>query len=242
MGVKKGINDLQTLFPSIAAEWNYDKNGDLKPDMVTYGSGRNVWWKCEIGHGWQATINRRTNQKSGCPICSNREVLSGFNDLLTVFPEVAEEWDYEKNEIKPSEILFGSHAKVWWKCKEGHCWEAPLDRRTGKTKSQCPYCTNHYMTKGVNDLRTTKPELLEEWDYKKNGDLKPEELSKGSHQVVWWKCREGHSWSTPVYRRTGKEKSGCPYCSGHFFLKGMNDLQLLYPEIATEWNYEKNGG
>ena len=42
--VLKGYNDLATLRPDIASEWNYERNGNLKPDMVTCGSQRKVWW------------------------------------------------------------------------------------------------------------------------------------------------------------------------------------------------------
>ena len=240
--LEQGINDFQSLFPEIAKDWDYEKNGELKPNMITYGSAYNVWWKCSIGHSWQSTVNRRTNQASGCPYCTNRKLLIGFNDFQTREPEVAEEWNYEKNgDLKPSDILVGSHQKVWWKCKKDHEWQAPIDRRTGKTKSKCPYCTKHYMAKGENDLLTTYPDIADEWVFEKNGDLKPDMVATASHEVVWWKCDNGHEWQAPVYRRTGKGKSGCPYCSGHFLLKGMNDLQTSFPEIVNEWNWEKNG-
>ena len=237
-----GVNDLQTQYPGIAREWDYEKNGDLKPNMVTYGASYNAWWKCDIGHSWQSPVNRRTSQSSDCPYCGNRKVLLGFNDLQTKFPEIAKEWNHEKNgNLKPNEVLYGSHKKVWWICGNRHEWEAPIDRRTGKTKSKCPYCSGHYMTKGKNDLLTTHPEIAAEWDYEKNGDLTPDMAAVASHTKVWWKCANGHGWEAPVYRRTGKSKAGCPYCSGHFLLKGVNDLQTVYPEVAKEWNWEKNG-
>ena len=31
--IKAGINDLQTLYPDIAKEWDNTKNGNLRPDM-----------------------------------------------------------------------------------------------------------------------------------------------------------------------------------------------------------------
>ncbi len=63
-------NNLKSLFPKIADEWHPDKNGDLKPDEVTYGSGKKVWWLCSKGHSFENTINHRTSRKtSGCPHC-----------------------------------------------------------------------------------------------------------------------------------------------------------------------------
>ena len=46
----KGFNDLASTSPELAAEWHPTKNGGLTPEMVTYGSEKNVWWKCELGH------------------------------------------------------------------------------------------------------------------------------------------------------------------------------------------------
>lgn len=47
-----------------------------------------------------------------CPYCSGMRVLQGFNDLATVNPAIAKEWDYEKNdELSPEKITAGSGKK-----------------------------------------------------------------------------------------------------------------------------------
>ena len=61
---------MATTHPEISKEWNYEKNGDLKPTDIKAGSNKNVWWKCERGHEWQAAINIRTNGYRKCSICS----------------------------------------------------------------------------------------------------------------------------------------------------------------------------
>ena len=86
-----GKNDLTSVFPEIAKEWHPTKNGDLLPQMFTYGTKKNVWWKCgKCGHEYQTAINHRTNRshKSGCPLCSiSSHAVSGINDLVTEYPE-----------------------------------------------------------------------------------------------------------------------------------------------------------
>lgn len=57
------------------------------------------------------------------------------------------------------------------------------------------------------------PELCKEWDYEKNFPLTPKNVTKGSDKGVWWKCVKGHSWKTKIFNRTGKQKTGCPYCN-----------------------------
>lgn len=66
-----GFNDLQTLYPEVAAEWHPSLNGDLKPTDVTRGSDRKVWWQCAWGHEWQAYIYSRTGTfATGCLYCA----------------------------------------------------------------------------------------------------------------------------------------------------------------------------
>ncbi|MCX7615616.1 MAG: zinc-ribbon domain-containing protein, partial [Clostridiales bacterium] len=81
----------------MAAEWDYDKNGNLRPEHFTGGSNKKVWWKCKLGHSWQANIHNRVFHNVNCPYCTNKKVWQGFNDIVTTHPDVAAEWDYEKN-------------------------------------------------------------------------------------------------------------------------------------------------
>ena len=40
-----GFNDLESIFPDLTKEWDYERNMQ-KPSDVLYGSSRVVWWKC----------------------------------------------------------------------------------------------------------------------------------------------------------------------------------------------------
>lgn len=120
--------DLNTTHPELATEWHPTKNGELTPKHVTAGSGKKVWWLCpKCGHEWQAAPNSRTNMKSGCPACANKKVLPGYNDLLTINPELAAEWHPTKNgELTPEQVTAGSNKKVWWLGKCGHEWQSAI--------------------------------------------------------------------------------------------------------------------
>lgn len=78
--------------------------------------------------------------------------------------------------------------------------------------------------------------LLQEWNWSRN-KIQPEEISRGSGVVVWWKCKEGHEWKAKVYSRT--HGRNCPYCSGRK-VNEENCLFALLPNIAGGWDYEKN--
>lgn len=143
-----GFNDLATIHPTVAREaYGWD------PGRVLFGSNTEVDWKCPIGHIWQGSPNARTSTtKMQCFYCSNKKrVLNGFNDLLTVYPEVASEaygWD-------PSKVLFGTNANKAWKCKFGHSvWTTSVNLRTGFQKTGCPECSSG------GGFRGTKPAHL----------------------------------------------------------------------------------
>ena len=211
-------NSLLKINPKLAKEWDYEKNGNLKPDLVSISSGKKVWWKCEKGHKWTATINDRTKLLRGCPYCSNRKLLKGFNDLATTNPELAKEWNYNKNgNLKPSDVMSGSNKKVWWVGKCGHEWQATINSRKNVG---CPICDGKKILKGFNDLESKNPKLAKEWDYEKNGNLKPYQFAPSSNKKVWWKCEKGHEWNCKISVRNNG--SGCPYCSNHTVLPGRN--------------------
>ena len=204
-----GKTDLKTVNPKLAKEWNYKRNGDLKPQDVLPNSNKKVWWICPEGHEWKAQITNRNLRNNKCPICSNQKILPGYNDLFTTNPKLKKEWDYIKNKINPENYSNGSGAKVWWICPKGHSYQSSIHNKT--TGYGCPYCANQKVLKGYNDLSTTNPKLAKEWDYKKNGDLKPSNVIAGSKRKVWWICKNKHSYKSPIVMRN--RGTGCPVCN-----------------------------
>ena len=134
-----GFNDLATTHPELAKEWHPTKNGDLTPKTITSGSNQKVWWKGNCQHEWEAPIYHRANG-TGCPYCSNREVLVGFNDLATLYPEIAQQWHPTKNDgLSPNQVVSGSAKTAWWQCEQGHEWKSKVVNRT-RVKTGCPIC------------------------------------------------------------------------------------------------------
>lgn len=231
------MSNLLVESEKLMKEYNYEKNSDIDPNTIALKTHKKIWWRCSEGHEWEAEVASRA-RGVGCPYCSNYRALAGYNDLATTEPQLAQEWNYEKNgSLKPSDVTSGSHKKVWWKCSKGHEWEESVKDRS--SRNVCPYCANKRALPGYNDLLTANSELAKEWNYDRNGDLKPNQILPGTEKKVWWKCSEGHEWSASVYNRN--KGVGCPYCSNFAVLVGFNDLATTNPELAAEWNYEKNG-
>ncbi|MBR0340872.1 MAG: zinc-ribbon domain-containing protein [Oscillospiraceae bacterium] len=237
-------NSLLENKPELAKEWHPFKNGSLSPDSVTIGSNKKVWWLGKCGHEWQAVIASRS-KGSGCPFCVNYKVLTGFNDLATTNPEIAQEWHPTKNgDLTPNQVISGGNKKVWWLGKCGHEWQQTIQNR--KNGQGCPYCKNmivaakatekHIDNKG--SLLDNNPQLAKEWHPFKNGSLTPDVVTNGSKKKVWWLGKCGHEWQASISNRS--KGNSCPYCSNQKALKGFNDLEALFPEIAQEWHPTKN--
>jgi DNA-directed RNA polymerase subunit RPC12/RpoP len=140
--VLKGFNDLATINYQLAREWHPTKNKDLKPTEVVANSDKKVWWIGKCGHEWDAMIRSRNSGGRGCPYCSNRKVLKGYNDLETINFQLAREWHPTKNgDLKPTEVVANSGKRVWWLGECGHEWATSIYHRNNGTN--CPMCTKN---------------------------------------------------------------------------------------------------
>ena len=214
-------------YSHLVKEFDYKKNFPLTPKDLSFGTDKKIWWKCiKKGHEWNATVGNRT-LGTNCPHCSGKKV-NRENSLKFLFPEIAKEWHPTKNgNLKPDDVTKSSNKKVWWKCIKGHEWQSTVINRSNKNNT-CPNCSS---------LKFLFPEIAKEWHPTKNGNLKPDDVTKSSNKKVWWKCSNNHEWKAVIANRTNGRN--CPYCSGRIVSK-ENNFKFLFPEIAKEWHSTKN--
>ena len=139
------------------------------------------------------------------------KTVTDENRLSVIYPEIAKEWDYDKNKsLTPHDVSYGSNRKVWWICAEcGYEWEAKIANRSfGRG---CPCCANKVVVSGVNDLATRNPSLAQEWHPTRNGDITPDKVMLGTAKKVWWLCPYGHSYQASVLHRG--HGTNCPDCN-----------------------------
>lgn len=209
----KDERNLAVLNPDLANEWHSKKNGDFHPQDVRPKSNRKFWWQCSNGHEWLATVAGRTTGSS-CPYCYGRYATK-TNNLASKYPEVIEEWDWEKNiGLNPSEFTPHVNRKVWWQCKKGHSWQATIYNRA-KNKSGCPVCARNVRRKyTIEDLQSYA---------KERGGKCLSKKYMNSKTKLEFCCKEGHIWE----RRADKflyTNKWCPVCA-----KGENLNYRLWP-------------
>jgi hypothetical protein len=246
---------LGDLFPQSIIEWHPSNN--LSPHDFTVSTHKCVKWICSnCQHEWTSRVQYRTRQRKdnskgklgACPACTGHEVhLDGRNSLLQNNPEIAVEFDLEKNKpLTPSNITHGTNKRVHWKChKCNHEWMQNVSVRT-HSGAACPACSNHELhIYGRNSLRNISPELSDYFHPIKNYPATPDNIVGSGDKKYWWIHDEcGHEWFSAIKTQSAasiRSSSGCSYCNkGYLHSDGRNSLAITHPVLAKEWHPSKN--
>ena len=225
---------LERMAPHLVQEWHTERNGFLTPAVISFGSGKRVWWRCEKGHEWQERVSNRSHLGYGCPYCFGKRPTQERNFSVLYFSLMLE-WHPTKNGIlTPRDVAPHSSKAVWWQCERGHEWRRKI---AYEINSQgCPYCSGRLACKD-NSLVALHSDLAREWDVTKNDFLSPHDVTVKTRKRVWWRCDRGHSWQMNISVRCSGI-GGCPCCVGKRVCE-ENSLQTLSPQIAAEWDKEK---
>lgn len=197
------------LYPKLMEEWDYERN-TLDPRAILPGSAEKAFWICKkCGFKWEAAINKRTSGHK-CLHCTHQVAMTGVDDLVTLYPGIAAEWNYDENKRDPSTVLPGCNEEFNWICSTcGYNWSAAVNSRVYR-RSGCPCCSGRVPMIGVNDFKTLFPALAAEWNCEIN-TKGPEQYKAGSTKEVSWKCSNcGNVWSKSIARRVRYPK--CPKC------------------------------
>lgn len=246
------------MFPSLAQEFDAERNGNLKVDQLHCKSNRKVWWKCpmtncesQCPHVYEMVVSRRTSPNHvGCPYCATNgwSKTCLHNSFAFKHPDLLEEWDWEHNSIDPSTIRSKSQRRVWWRCPKTNCKErcphvysTTLNQRV-TLGSGCPFCSPTPMQVCEhNSLAGQRPDVMKFWHQTKNIGVDPKMLSCNSNRVVWWKCNNtcefgcAHEWNTTIAHVS--RGTGCPYCSEPARRVCFHkSLAYLRKDLMEEWD------
>lgn len=208
--VLTGFNDLATTHPQLARLWDPEAGNRKTPQEITARNEKDrLAWRCPLGHAFTRTPVRLVGSDGRCQVCRGRRLLTGFNDLATKRPDVAAQWNYDRNgTLTPDQVIPGSERTVWWICPNGHTFLRTVANRCKYPKLTCPAETGRILVLGVSDLATREPLLVLDWDFGRNG-RGPEEVVPGTHKHCWT-CAAGHTQYTSVVNR--RRAGGCSRC------------------------------
>ena len=214
----------------------YDTEKNSRPfNSYSNMSNEYVWWKCDKWHSFEWQImNFSRLGRFECPICSNKIVSTGENDLESQYQDLATEFDVEKNGITPDKIAFtNTNVDIWWKCSEGHVFQRSVWYRINQSR-ECPICSRSIVVKGENDFQKAFPNIVNIWDYEVNG-RKPDEISDRNNGKYAFKCEHGHHYETQLVTIIANEFK-CLVCIGKIIQEGVNSLADTHKELAKEFS------
>lgn len=114
------VNSLSAANPALAAQLHPTRNSPDTATTVGAGTETKLWWVCDQGHDWEASVVNRSKGR-GCPYCRNRRVWPGFNDAATRHPELLTDWDWINNDgFDPAQRLPGTKKHRWCCQHAGH--------------------------------------------------------------------------------------------------------------------------
>lgn len=234
---------------------NYQYIGSYKSDEITI-DGKNkskktsyIRVKCPYcGSEYDICLyNFITHNKSKCKFCCNEyEKSFAYHIQVELQESLNKYWDWNKNTLNPYHINKCSDKKIWMKCidKDYHesyettCYKFTIGAR-------CPYCSSRkthpkdsFAQWGIDKFGN---DFLEKYWSDKN-TLNPWKVSQQCNKKAWFKCNKIH-YHDDYYTLISDFYSGkrCGYCGKSNFKVHINDsFGTLYPEIAKQWDYEKN--
>ena len=107
------LNYLANTHPDIALEWDYEKNGDLLPTMISYGSDKEVWWLCENKHSYKRRVSDRTISGRHCSKCARQRHSSGielkvYYYIKKYFPDAIQGYSDKDNNLTELDVYIPS--------------------------------------------------------------------------------------------------------------------------------------
>lgn len=211
--------------PRMLESWDYMAN-ERDPGDIPQTSREIFSWVCiKCGNRWASSAHSRLKSQSDCPRCALKQrslrKITRYGSLAARFPDVSKEWDSEKNppDLLPEKILPTVKTKIWWRCSLcDNSWLAKVESRT-KMGAGCPKCSlkvqgakkRQSSVTRTGSLDLTNPKIAAEWHPSKNGELRPNEVTKAFGGKVWWKCPKGHDYQAQPKNRT-YGGTDCPLC------------------------------
>ncbi|MBS1809046.1 MAG: DEAD/DEAH box helicase family protein [Acidobacteria bacterium] len=219
-------NSLASKFPERVAElWDYEKNGNLRPEDVPASSTyQEIWLKCpEDGFSWKkkareiAFYSWERVGTSGCPACAGKTKKPEKRSSLAAsyLRYVIEYWDYEKNGhlgLDPEKLTTGSNKRAWFKCpQDGNEWQsiiaATVNQQWSNDNAGCRVCNGTHLRKagawGKADklIEVFPNEVAKYWNYGRNSALKldPSRITTGSAKKAWFQCPlDNFEWQASI--------------------------------------------
>jgi very-short-patch-repair endonuclease len=126
--------------------------------------------------------------------------------VLDTNPELQQEWNQEKNgSITLSNVSYRSNRRMWWKCVNGHEWEAVVADRT-RFYGGCPTCRSNQKSERIAEKDKKRRNLSEETRQKFRLSMAEAQKHRWPDTIIMSKIRQ----STPRSQRPSAQPNPVP--------------------------------
>lgn len=145
-----GFNDFESQHPELMNMWDYSKNTVNPSEIGATEQSHKYWFLCEHGHSFQQSpyilITSKKKGNNSCPVCHNKIVQQGVNDLATTHPHLVDIFPYDINdEISPYNVTAYSFKEMNCYCKNPDCsnyFSTAVYNWVRGLVTFCPDCSN----------------------------------------------------------------------------------------------------
>ncbi|MBM7826638.1 zinc-ribbon domain-containing protein [Microbacterium aurum] len=195
---------------------------------------------CSKGHPYLEVLTSKERGQTPCPTCTRSHVVPGVNDLASVAPEIAAHLHPTLNgELRAEDIAAASGRSVWWVCDVFHPYRATPANRT-LNGTECAVCLGRVILVGINDLRTTHPDIAADLHPSSCSSKRAHELTANDTKPRAWVCPEGHEYRATVRQRV--DGRSCAECDKRRNRTSGRSFADRFPELAATWRPELNEG
>ncbi len=208
---------LKIKYPEIASEWHPTLNGDIKPEQISFGSARMVWWLCKLcNHSYTSSPNTRTNMNAGCPYCKNKKLCDSEECELCFEKSFASHekvkyWS-SKNKENPRYLFkYTNKLLFYFNCEECKS-ELTISLNNVSSGKWCRKCGYKSMIEKqsmkIDDfIQKGKEKFGETYDYSKV-------ILNGIDRSIILICKKHNiEFTTTPYRHYTSITGCCPKCS-----------------------------
>ena len=218
--------------------WDY-KNNIYDPHHLKRTSNRKIRLICpKCGFMWETRA--RETKRCNCPCCDDNKVLvSGVNDIATLFPNITKELLEELNpDFDINKTKINSKEYVTWKCFHcGKIWKTQFKSRIRKNQfgyylMPCPSCSRKQIPTAPKNYNLEKlfPNIAKQLSTKNS--IEACKLFPYSKQKMIWTCENGHEWEDTIKNRTILGR-GCKICSNY-----KTPFFTLFPNLRKNYSYK----
>lgn len=221
-------NNLAINHPELGAEWDYTRN-QLTPNDYACGSDFTAWWICSwCGCSWSSQIKKRALRGDGCPNCNKRQTSfpeqTIYYYLKKIYPDACNRIKVHGIEIDVYIPQINTGVEY-----DGRRWHKEKLKQDNEKDQKC-------LSRGISLIR-----------------IRDNTLHNTSNAFII-PCIDGNEKNlenviNDLLSHLGVQYSGkininrdrVEIINQYFIGLAENSIKTKFPEIAEEWDYEKNG-